>query len=158
MTSGEFTEKFLPMGERLYRLAFSLLEDTFDAEDAVQDLFVKLWNSRDILDSVRSPEAYCLTMMRNLCLDRIRTRKRSTGLQENTESESGPPDRHIDDRERLKATAKAIEGLSPSQRTILKMKVLEDLSYDEISERTGMSKLTLRVLLSQARKKIRKTI
>ncbi len=94
MTVRQFTDTFVPLKESLYRVEYYILESRQDAEDALQDLFVRLWNSRDTLDCILNPKAYCMTMMK-------------------------------------------------------------DMPYDEISERTGMNNLTLRVLLSRARRKIR---
>ena len=68
MRAGEFREKYLALGETLYRIAFFMLESEADAEDAVQDLYLKLWNSRDALDSVRSPKAYCGSSRRGCAL------------------------------------------------------------------------------------------
>ena len=82
MTAGEFKEKYLPLGEPLYRVAFYMLESGADAEDAVQDLFVRLWSSRDSLDSVRNPKAYCITMLRNICIDRMRAAASSVRTEE----------------------------------------------------------------------------
>ena len=49
-----------------------MLCDRFEAEDAVQNLYVKLWERREELNSLVSPEAYCRTMLRNICIDRWR--------------------------------------------------------------------------------------
>ena len=53
---------------------------------------------------------------------------------------------------------KAVESLPAGEKEVLKMRVFEDMSYSEMSERTGRSGLTLRVMLSNARRKIRKAI
>lgn len=159
MTRSEFKEIWLPLGEPLYRVAYYILESESDAEDAVQDLFLKLWNSRDTLDSVGNPRAYSITLMRNLCIDRIR-RARQTSRIEQAEIIADTSDitKNLEQKETLKRAAKVLDCLSPAQREVLKMRVFEDLSYDEMSSRTGMNNLTLRVLLSQARTKIKKSL
>ena len=159
MTAGEFKEKYLPLGEPLYRVAFYMLESGDDAEDAVQDLFVRLWSSRDSLDSVRNPKAYCITMLRNICVDRIRTAasERTEEMDENIAAD-GSADTDVISRERMLCIMKAAGELSEGEREVLKMRVLEGMSYGEISSLTGRSGLTLRVQLSNARRKIRKAI
>ena len=74
MTGQEFSERYLPLGEGLFRVAYALLGAEADAEDALQDLYVKLWNDRDTLDHVHNPRAYSITLLRNLCLDRLRAK------------------------------------------------------------------------------------
>lgn len=159
MTPAEFKDIYLPLRDCAYRLALHFLESAPDAEDAVQDLFLKLWRSRDTLDSVRNPKAYCLTLTRNICVDRIR-RKRIEAAQGLDGSVVSGTDTagEVVSRESLSLAVRAIGTLPAAQREVLRMRVFEDLSYDEIAGRTGMSKLTLRVLLSRARTKIRKMI
>ena len=158
MTRSEFKENWLPLSESLYRVAYYILESESDAEDAVQDLFLKLWNSRDTLDSVRNPRAYCITLMRNLCIDRIRRARQTHSIdQADAVADTSDVTEQLEHKEALKQAFKALDSLSATQREILKMRVFEDLSYNEMSARTGMNNLTLRVLLSQARTKIRKS-
>ena len=169
----EFCEKFIPLGDRLYRIAFYLLESEADAKDVLQDLYLKLWNSRDRLDAVGNPKGYCTTLLRNLCIDRIRQRSRfhhslrTFGMTEagsgstewaarnEQEDASAKAEERIDAKQRLEAVKAAMAKLSEGQRQVLKMRILDNLSYDEIAARTGKSKLTLRVLLSTARKTLK---
>lgn len=160
MTEREFKDTYMPLADGLYRVAFYLLESEVDARDAVQDLYVKLWNSRDSLDSIHNPKAYCITLIRNLCLDRMRrlSSNKSLELNENILSENDTG-QQLESKERLKLIIEAMnEKLSENQRKVLIMRTIEDLSYEEISQRTGMNGLTLRVLISQARSKLKKVL
>lgn len=155
MTRQEFITDYLPLTEALYRVACYILEDSDDAEDAVQDLFLKLWTS-EASGTVGNPKAYCIAMMRNLCIDRLRRGRK--GYREPLPEKLPCNDdtvRDIEARETLDKVSRCMESLSESQRNVLKMKVFEDLSYEEISRRTGMNIFTLRVLLSQARRKLK---
>lgn len=159
MTTKEFTDTYLPLGDALYRVAYYILESKTEAEDAVQDLYIKLWNSRDMLAGVRNARPYSITLMKNLCIDRIRkaSGKKSVELKDNLiETES--TDNAVIRDEMVKRIENEMAGLPEGQRKVLRMKVTEDLSNEEISARTGMSNLTIRVLLSQARKKLRNTL
>ena len=161
MTSQMLTDAFSSISDGLYRIAFHLLESDADARDSVQDLFIKLWGQKDTLDSVVNFQAYCTTLMKNLCIDRIRKDSR-TSCQEiddrdiDTSVES--VERNYESRERLSIVMDAISRLPAKQQIVVRMYVLEEKSYDEISKETGMSNLTLRVLLSNARKSLRKTL
>ena len=93
--------------------------------------------------------------MKNLCIDRIRKRKPREALRED-QADDPPPDRLLEDKEALMAVMKDMDALPPSQRKLLTMKVLQGLSYEEISKRTGLSPLNIRVQVSLARKKLRR--
>lgn len=160
MTPKEFIDVYLPLGEAMYRTALYILESQADAEDAVQDLYIRLWNSRGALHTVKNPKAYCLTLMKNTCIDRIR---RASGKPERGELHDNVPagaatDEGTIGKETAKRIAEAIRGLPESQRKVLQLRIFEELSNDGISQRTGMSNLTVRVLLSCARKTLKKAL
>lgn len=156
MSTEEFIELYLPLRGALYRVAFFILESEDDAMDAVQDLYLKLLSSPDALETVRNPKAYCITLMRNICLDRVRkaSRRSESEVMEAVSDES-PADERMSDRQRIKDICQKLSSLPERERTVLRMKVFEDLSYDEIQKRTGIGYLSLRVLLSNARRKLR---
>ena len=154
MTAAAFHTVWIPLQERFYRIAFYILEDSADAEDAVQDLYMKLWSLRDSLDIVKEPAAYGSLLMKNLCIDRIRRRRPHEQLTE-TVLEKAPPDDELDRRESLQLVSMAIEKLPPGQQKLLRLRVLQGLSYEEISQKTGLSSLNIRVQVSQARKKLK---
>jgi len=155
MTDRAFHTVWLPLQGQFYRIAFYLLEDEADAKDAVQELYLKLWTLRDHLELIREPAAYGSLLMKNLCIDRIRKRKPREALRED-QADDPPPDRLLEGKEALMAVMKDMDALPPSQRKLLTMKVLQGLSYEEISKRTGLSPLNIRVQVSLARKKLRR--
>ncbi len=157
MTHDEFKARYLPLSDGLYRIAFHYLEDSADASDTVQDLFIKLWNSRDRLDTVLNPQAYAYTLLKNLCIDRLRKDGRTVS-QDSIPERSGddPPDKVLADRETLRRVLRHIDTLPPKQREIVRMRIFEELEYEEIAERLGMSEINTRVQLSLARKALKK--
>ena len=157
MTPAQFNIVWLPLQGQFYRMAYFMLEDEADAKDAVQDLYMKLWNLRDHLEMIREPSAYGALMLKNLCIDFIRRRKPSEALLENM-AEGDPPDKEMDLREDLQAVAKAMEKLPPGQQKLLKLRLMRGLSYEEIEKETGLSGLNIRVQVSLARKKLRQLL
>lgn len=155
MTDRAFHTVWLPLQGQFYRIAFYLLENEADAKDAVQELYLKLWTLRDHLEFIREPAAYGALLLKNLCIDRIRKRKPREELRED-QADDPPPDRQLEEKEALKAVLKNMDGLPPNQRKLLTMKVLQGLSYEEISQKTGLSPLNIRVQVSLARKKLRR--
>ena len=159
MTNARFQNEWLSLAGEFYRVAFYILEDEAEAEDAVQELFLKLWSGRDALDGIRNPKGYGIRVLRNLCLDRIRrSRKMETPAVLPEPEWPGRQDEAVDEKERLAKVLDAIKSLPYRQREVLTLRTLDGLSYEEIAERTGMNQLTLRVVLSQARRKIRNVI
>lgn len=157
MTDRQFNTVWLPLQGNFYRMAFFMLENEADAKDAVQDLFLKLWNLKDHLEIIREPSSYGAMMLRNLCIDRIRSRHPVAELHENLVTDD-PPDKAMGLREELQAVANAMEKLPPGQRKLLSLRVLRGLSYEEIEKETGLSGLNIRVQVSLARKKLKQLL
>ena len=155
MTDAAFHTVWIPLQERFYRVAYYLLEDRADALDAVQDLYVKLWKMRESLDLVRNPGAYGALLMRNLCIDRIRRLTPAEALPDDLPGRE-PPDEQMAAKETLGAVMQAIERLPDSQRNLMKLHLLQGLSYEEIAAETGLSPLNIRVQVSLARKKLKR--
>ena len=155
MSDTRFNTEYLPLAPLLYRIAFHILEDEAEAEDAVQETFLKLWEMRERLDIVESAKAYSIRILKNECLDRLRKAKKSVKEPQCTTRETAAPaDEQIDAKRRLEKVLGAIKSLPDSQRQVLLLRTVDGLSYEEISRRMGMSQLSLRVLLARARKNL----
>lgn len=156
----DFKEIWLPLADRFYRVAYHLLESREDAEDAVQELYLKLLTMSDRIMYVREPSAFGITLMKNICIDRVRRResRKSEQLSEFIPSDNSGPEKSTADRDSLRRLIQEIERLPDKQAEVLKMRTLEGLEYEEISRRTGMSQVNIRVLISIARKTLKKNI
>ncbi len=156
MTREQFIKLYLPLQENIYRVAYYILESQQDAEDAVQDLYLRLYGGLDALDSVNNPRAYCITLVRNICIDRIRkARPAASDGSVPAASDETPQDERLSQRQQLKEVLGRLSRLSKREQEVLKMKVFDELSYEEIQARTGLSYLNLRVVLSNARRKLK---
>ncbi len=159
MNPETFRTDYLPLRDALFRAAYCLLGSRDEAEDAVQDLYLKLWQDAGRTEQVKNPKAYCLTMLRNSCLDRLKSKRlRDRSSLDGVERALQPEDGVLCAKEQEKAVFEAIGRLPERERMVLKMKVLDEMSYEQIEKRTGIPYLSLRVLLSAARKKLRKSI
>ncbi len=156
MTELSFNKEYLQLAPLLYRIAYHILEQEDEAEDAVQETFLKLWEMRDKLDTVESPKAYSIRILKNECLDRIRKAKKVEYVEQlpNWGAGSGKEE-EIDMKRKLDKVLGAIKSLPDSQRQVLLLRTVEGLPYGEISRRTGISPLSLRVLLARARGTLR---
>ena len=70
MKEFSFRTDVLPLKDELFRLALRITLDRADAEDVVQETMLKVWNRRDTWSELESMEAFCLTVCRNVALDK----------------------------------------------------------------------------------------
>lgn len=155
MTPEEFIDLYLQLEDGLYRMAFRLLESQAEAEDAVQDLFIKIWSRIDSLERVSYPQAWCLTLMRNHCIDRLRAK---AGQQTVPVEENLPAEEELERSARMKQAWEAVLALPPKSRELLRLRLVEDLSYEEISLKTGLSQNALRVAFHRLKNHLKKKI
>lgn len=155
MTPEEFIDLYLQLEDGLYRMAFRLLESQAEAEDAVQDLFIKIWSRIDSLERVSYPQAWCLTLMRNHCIDRLRAK---AGQQTVPVEENLPAEEELERSARIKRAWEAVLALPPKSRELLRLRLVEDLSYEEISRQTGLSQNALRVAFHRLKNHLKKKI
>ena len=153
----DFSNIWLPLTDRFYKVAFYLLESESDAEDAVQELYLKLWSARSSLENVNNPVAYGISMLKNICIDRIRRRT----ARQTEPLEKAPPlaevsaHRHMEIKDTLRFLLGEMEKLPQRQREVLKLRAMEGLEYEDISKRTGLSQVHVRVLVAAARKTLK---
>ena len=67
MDAESFKKEFLPYHRKLYCVAYRLLENSADAEDIVQEAYLKLWDKREGLTVISNPEAFSVTLVKNIC-------------------------------------------------------------------------------------------
>ena len=156
MELNQFKIHVLPLREKLAGYAIKLMEDSSDAEDAVQEVMLKLWNIRGKLDEYQSVEALAVKMTHNLCMDMWRRKRPNTTLEHvSVMSETSIPDQILEEKDAITLMRSIIESLPPLQQTIIRMKDIEEYETEEIAEITGCSAEAIRSNLSRARKKVR---
>ena len=156
----DFRNIWMPLAERFYRAAYYMLESQQDAEDAVQELYLRIWKSHANLTDLKSPAAYGMSLLKNICIDRIRRReiRKAEPLEAGVPQADAPPEKRLAARDILKKVMEEIDRLPQTQARVMKMMVIEDLDYKEISERTGLSQVHVRVLISTARKTLKQKL
>ena len=158
MEAETFKQRFLSFHPKLYRIALALVESPEDAEDILQEAYTKLWSKRDSLEAVQQPEAFAVTIVRNLCLDFLRsprTNSRSEPLETVILHCEDSPERQVETRDQLRQVVRLIQELPPNQHQVIRLRGMEDCSMEEIAEITGFSPANVRTLLSRARKYIK---
>ncbi|WP_455640984.1 RNA polymerase sigma factor [Parabacteroides sp.] len=154
-----FKRKFLSFHPKLYRIAYALVGNKADTEDILQDAYFKLWNRRNELPDIENPEAFCVTLVKNLCLDYLRSahaNRLETEIEEVvTLATDSSPEKELETKDKELRIRQLIGQLPDNQRQVLRLRGIEDCSLDEIEQITGLSAVNIRVLLSRARKAIR---
>ena len=153
-----FRNDILPLKDKLYRLALRITFDSAEAEDIVQDTMIKVWNKRDEWSQFDSIEAYCLTVARNLAIDRSQ-KLEAQNMELTPETQEMPdaltPDRKYEQDEQIKLVHRLINELPEKQRTIVQLRDVEGKSYKEIAEIMHLTEEQVKVNLFRARRQIR---
>lgn len=160
MTGIEFENLVRNLSRSLYGLAYQILREREASEDAVQEVFIKLWKMKSNLDKYKSIKALAVTMVRNQCIDQLRKNRfiDTSGIIHPSldYDESGPsPQQQLELNETMAVIAQIIEEMPEIYGQIIKLRDIDDLSYEEIAAKTGQNINTLRVNLSRARKIVR---
>lgn len=157
MKAEEFKSAVIPLSGKLYRIAMRLLGDSQDAKDAVQEVFAKAWNMRERLTEVNNIDAFVTTMLKNHCLDKLRTNHSSTWSEAEKQNIVFPES--MEERFIQQDTGRVIRDiihkLPEQQREIMVMRDLEGLEFEEIQMVTKTNLNHIRVNLSRARKAVR---
>jgi RNA polymerase sigma-70 factor (ECF subfamily) len=159
MTRTDFNDLVRQLNRNLYGYAFRILRNQEEAEDAVQEVFIKLWNMGSKLDEYNSINALATTMIKNFCIDQIRKKKHVIHEDyERTdfhETDDSSPYKVLESRESEDIVFSIIEKLPEIYKVAIMMREMEGLAYEEIADKTQQNINTLRVTLSRARKMIR---
>ena len=158
MNAEEFKQRFMPYHRMLYRVAFGLTGNQQDAEDLLQDTFMRMWQKRELLTSEHVNEAYLIIMMRNLNLDRSRVKTLDTSIPLDSislPSDQNRPDDKAERRNEAFLMKELIEHLPQKEKDIIRMYLLEELSYEEMEACTGMKQGNLRQIVLRTRNKLK---
>ena len=158
MPASLFKQLLLPLYPRLQRVALRLLGNVEDAEDMVQEVYMKLWNKRDALPDVQDVEAYCVTLTKNMCIDRLRmaeVEKEDVDEMPTMLAAIDDVEAQVERRDAVEQVKQIIETLPEHQQQVITLRDMEDCSFEEIAEQTGLTAVNIRMLLSRARRTIR---
>jgi RNA polymerase sigma-70 factor (ECF subfamily) len=157
MNQKEFIHLVNPFKDKVFRLAKRLLVSTEEAEDATQEILVKLWNKSDGLQEYKSVEALAMTMTKNYCFDQLKS-KRASNLKivhNNFTDREASLQQKVEDSDTWNWVEKIINNLPEQQKMIIQMRDIEQYEFEEIAKIMEMNETAIRVALSRARKTIR---
>ncbi|MCB0453304.1 MAG: RNA polymerase sigma factor [Aequorivita sp.] len=156
MDKTEFTVLIMPFKDRLYRLAKRILVSKDEAEDAVQEVLLKLWNGKESIENYKNPEAFAITMTKNYCLDRLKSKQASNlKIVHSNYQTSENIEKKIEANDGVELVYKIMETLPEQQRIVLQLRDVEQFEFSEIAQMLDSNKTAIRVALSRARKTVR---
>lgn len=155
-----FIELINPFKDKVFRLAKRLLTSTEEAEDATQEIIVKLWNKKENLGTYNNVEALAMTMTKNYCLDQLKSKRAGNlPIVHNNFTDREPQlDKKLEDTDSLQWVEKIMNQLPEQQQILIQLRDVEQYEFDEIAKIVNMNETAIRVALSRARKKIRESM
>jgi RNA polymerase sigma-70 factor (ECF subfamily) len=144
--------------DQAWTLARYLLKDAAEAEDAVQEAFVKLWHNRDRVDPGKI-KPWLMRVTRNQCLDRLRRRKPTEEWADWQKADEGPgPAQGLAQQELAARLKHSINGLKEPYRSLVVLRDVQQHSYEEVASVLELSLTQVKVYLHRARKQLREQL
>lgn len=156
MNNDEFKAKIQPHYRLMYRVAVSVLRNDDVAADAVHDAVLKLFEKRNQLEYISNIKQYCLSVVRNICLNIIRDRKVYIDINELKDIESNENAHNIIEYSDISnSITRVLERLPYDQKMVFQLSAFGGFSNAEIANMLGITQGNVRVILSRVRKKIK---
>lgn len=160
MNQEEFLNVVMPFKDKLFRLAKRLLVSREEAEDATQEILLKLWAKNKAIAGYNNVEAFAMTMTKNFCLDRLKSKQAGNLklVHSNFSDEQSSLQTQLEARDSLTWVEKIMEELPEQQKMVLQLRDVEEYDFDEIGKLLDMKPTAIRVALSRARKIVREKL
>lgn len=160
MTQADFVSLVMPFKDKVFRLAKRLLVSREEAEDATQEILLKLWNNKQKISDYKNVEAFSMTMTKNFCLDRLKS-KQAQNLKivhSNYQEKGSSLQTQLEARDSVDWVSRIIEDLPEQQKIIIQLRDIEQYDFAEIAKMLSMNETAIRVALSRARKTLRQKL
>ncbi|WP_047415564.1 RNA polymerase sigma factor [Cellulophaga sp. Hel_I_12] len=155
-----FINLIMPFKDKLYRLAKRLLVSTEEAEDATQEVLLKLWSKKASIENYNNVEAFAMTMTKNFCLDRLKSKQAGNLklVHSNYTDASRSLQNQLETKDSVTWVEKIMAELPEQQKMVLQLRDVEEYEFDEIAVMLDMKPTAIRVALSRARKTVREKL
>ncbi len=146
----------------VYNLAYRMLHDAGEAEDATQEIFLRAYTKLAMYDRERKFITWLLSIASNYCIDQLRRRRAQVVTLDDIAyaipSTAAGPERRALDQEQRTAIQHAINQLPDAYRLITVLRYYQDFSYEEIEAITGLSEATVKTRLFRARRMLQELL
>jgi len=154
MQQKAFLDLIEPLKPRLFGFAWRMLRNREDARDAMQELLMKLWNNRKIVETKGNIKTYAFTVLYHDCIDRLRKRNRFrlvTGADLLEIRDQTNVDQDVENSDLIRQIRLAMDSLPPKQKVILELRDFQDFDYEEIAKMMNMTVNAVRVTVARSR-------
>ena len=160
LSESEFLLIISPFKDKMFRIARRILVSVEEAEDATQEVVLKLWSNRHKLSDYKNPEAYAVTMIKNWCYDKLKSKHTQNIkiVHNNYEDHSQSLQKSIEVNDSLRWVGFHMDSLPATQKLVLQLRDIEHFEFSEIADMLDMNETAIRVSLSRARKIIREKL
>lgn len=142
----------------MYATAVVIMNDRDEASDLVQEAFARLWERREAIPDPEAPEGYCVTVIRRICIDRLRrtSRIQQVPVESLADISAADTSRRSESADTLRHISRLMHELPQNQQEVLKMSAIAGMDNAEIAQATGLSNVNVRTLLSRGRRQLKK--
>ena len=159
MSNLDFRHDLLPLKDKIFRLALRITANRQDAEDLTQDTLLRVWTKREEMEAVNNLEAFCMTICRNLALDKLATKEHANLSLEQTGTDTfdsrQTPEEQMEWKDRLEKVNRLLQTLPEKMRTAIQLREIEGMTYQEAAAVMQITEEDFKVSLHRARKLIR---
>jgi RNA polymerase sigma factor (sigma-70 family) len=158
-----FNQQIVPVRNKLYRFALKITGNSFEAEDVVQEVMEKIWqSSEEQTDKVHNWEAWCMMLTRNKSIDKKRSsqNKRTENIEGvlHISSNNLNPAQNTESNDSVQFIRKIMQELPEKQRLVMHLRDIEDMAYEEIAETLEISLEQVKTNLHRARRYMREKL
>lgn len=161
MTRKEFVDHVMPLKNKLFGFAAKMLSDHEEARDIVQDVMLKMWEESRPLTHYKNLEAWCMTMTRNKCLDKLKKKSNNHQRVEDrydlAQTDKGA-DEQLEQNDLKAIMRKTVRELPDKQKEVLILRDYQGHSYQEIADILKVDINQVKVNLFRARKIIKEKL
>lgn len=158
MSLKRYQERVLPLKNKLFRFALSIVRDEAEAADVVQEVCIKLWGQWKEIDRIDNLEAWSMRLIKNQAIDKLRSKHRRTGDLEQAyhlQVDEPTPYERTAAKDTFARIRRLMDRLPEKQKLVMHLRDIEGLSYQEISEALDLPMAQVKVNLFRARKQMR---
>ncbi len=163
MTHEAFLTLVIPLQRKLFRFVYHYLRNEEEAKDVVQDAIVKLWEKRDLLNTVVNLEAWCIKVAKNVMLDRAKYNSYRTTQYLHPHKESSIEKREegiqkVEMNDTVNSIQKMIDRLPEKYKLYIVLRDMEGYAYQEIAEIMAVNLSDVKIGIFRARQAIRREL